>query len=81
MKDRLITEQQRYLTLEKLTKEATAKTDQQQQQKNKTGYTVGDQRPAALVKKYGELYSQTRLVKLISHVTSSGFFKKDDARY
>jgi len=61
LKERLISEQQRYTTLEKLTKEATAnKTEQQQQQRNKSGYTAGDQRPAALVRKYGELYSQTR---------------------
>jgi len=37
---------------------------QEQQQRNKSGYTTGDNRPAALVRKYGELYSQTRLETL-----------------
>jgi hypothetical protein len=32
--------------------------------KNKSGYTAGDARPAALVRKYGELYSQIRLETL-----------------
>ncbi len=53
-----MSEQQRYSTLEKITKESRPKEDQQQ--KSKSGYSVGDQRPAALVRKYGELYSQTR---------------------
>jgi len=29
-----------------------------------SGYTTGDNRPAALVRKYGELYSQIRLETL-----------------
>ena len=37
---------------------------QEQQQRNKNGYVPGDNRPAALVRKYGELYSQVRLETL-----------------
>lgn len=62
LKERLIDEQQRATTLEKMSKEANAKHEQQQQQQQKSVYTSGDQRPAALVRKYGELYSQTRYI-------------------
>ena len=58
LKDRLEKERQRAQTLEKMASSNANK------QSPSAGYTSLDQRPAGLVRRYGELYSQTRLETL-----------------
>jgi phage shock protein A len=58
LKDRLEKERQRAQTLEKMASSNANK------QSPSSGYTSLDQRPAGLVRRYGELYSQTRLETL-----------------
>ena len=69
LKDKLEKERQRSQTLEKMaTSAANSNTSKSvnSSSNNAVGYTSLDQRPAALVRRYGELYSQTRLETLDS---------------
>ena len=59
LKERLDKERQRAQTLEKM-----ASSNQTKTSSASVGYTSLDQRPAGLVRRYGELYSQTRLETL-----------------
>ena len=59
LKDRLEKERQRAQTLEKMASSNASKSPPAA-----TAYTSLDQRPAGLVRRYGELYSQTRLETL-----------------
>ena len=59
LKDRLEKERQRAQTLEKM-----ASSNNSNKTSPSSGYTSLDQRPAGLVRRYGELYSQTRLETL-----------------
>ena len=61
LKDRLEKERQRAQTLEKMASSNASKSSPAA-----TAYTSLDQRPAGLVRRYGELYSQTRLETLDS---------------
>ena len=60
LKERLDQERQRAQTLEKMASSNNSKSS------SSVGYTSLDQRPAGLVRRYGELYSQTRLETLDS---------------
>ena len=60
LKERLEKERQRAQTLEKMASSSTCKSSPS------AGFTSLDQRPAGLVRRYGELYSQTRLETLDS---------------
>ena len=66
LKEQLTAEKQRAQTLEKLaTNKATASSSSSSSSSSASSYSPClDQRPANLVRKYGELYSQTRLETL-----------------